>query len=477
MAVPVNAPVVSSRRAAAALTVLAVSTFTFVTTEVLPMGLLTVMADDLDRSRSQVGHLVTGYAVVVVLASLPLARLTQKLPRRLVLTATLGVFGAATLLSALAPSYPVLLAARLVIGLTQALFWSVVAPAAVGLFPPERRGRVVARLAIGTSLAPVLGIPLGTWLGQQAGWRTPFVVMGALGLLACAGIAVLLPTIAPADSNSARGSAPDLRRYLLLIFSSAVAVTGLLTVNTYVAPFLLDVSGFSPALLGPVLLATGLGGLVGTLVVGTLLDRHPWAAVVWPLGLATCALLSLFALGQYQPVAIALLTAIGVAFSAFAVAGQNRTLQVAPGSTDIALAGSSSAFNVGIAGGALIGGLLIDNTAVRSIALVGGLLTAVAVAAMLTEPWLARRSRGTTGQGEADRYFLDDEGLVAECRHDRRLREGEARRSARVLRGRGRRSALAGRPRRRPCGAAAAGVPRPPGDPTTPSSAADGRCR
>ncbi|MDX6249951.1 MAG: transporter, family, inner rane transport protein [Kribbellaceae bacterium] len=390
MAVPVNAPALSPRRAAAALTILAVATFSFVTTEVLPMGLLTVMADDLDQSRSQVGQLVTGYAVVVVLASIPLARLTQRLPRRLVLTGTLGVFGTATLLSALAPTYPILFGARLVIALTQALFWSVVAPAAVGLFRPEVRGRVVARLAVGTALAPVLGIPLGTWLGQQAGWRTPFVVMGAMGFVASAGIAVLLPTIAPADSSSARGSAPDKRRYLLLMIATAIAVTGLLAVNTYVAPFLLDVGGFSPAALGPVLLATGLGGLTGTLLIGTLLDRHPWAAVVWPLGLAACALLSLFALGQFRPMAIALLTATGLAFSAFAVAGQNRTLEVAPGSTDIALAGSGSAFNIGIAGGALIGGILIDNTGVRSVALAGGLLTAIGFAVMLAEPRLVR---------------------------------------------------------------------------------------
>jgi predicted MFS family arabinose efflux permease len=166
-----------------------------------------------------------------------------------------------------------------------------------------------------------------------------------------------------------------------------------LTVNTYVAPFLLDVGGFSPAALGPVLLATGLGGLTGTLLIGRLLDRHSWAAVVWPLGLAACALLSLFALGQFRPIAIALLTVTGLAFSAFAVAGQNRTLEVAPGSTDIALAGSGSAFNLGIAGGALIGGILIDNTGVRSVALVGGLLTAIGFAVMLAEPRLVRGRR------------------------------------------------------------------------------------
>ncbi|GAA1132554.1 MFS transporter [Kribbella jejuensis] len=384
----------SSRRANAALVFLGVSTFSFVTIEVLPIGLLTVIAGDLQRSRSQVGLLVTGYAAVVVLASLPLARLTQRLPRRLVLSGTLGVLTVATALSAAAPSYELLFAARLAVALSQALFWSIAPPIATSLFPPEFRGRVVARLAIGTALAPILGIPLGTWLGEQAGWRVPFLVMTVLGAAACAGTAVLLPRTEVQDSPSRRGSSPDLRRYVVLLITSAVGVTGFLTFNTYVTPFLLDISKFSSDALGPMLLASGAGGLAGTLIVGRVLDRYPWGATVVPLGLITVGLFGLFALGQLKVVTVVLIGLIGLAFSGLAVATQSRTLQVAPGSTDLASAGTSSAFNVGIAAGAFVGGALIDHTSVRAVALVGALLTAAAALVMLSEPLVARRRSG-----------------------------------------------------------------------------------
>ncbi|TDW93001.1 DHA1 family L-arabinose/isopropyl-beta-D-thiogalactopyranoside export protein-like MFS transporter/DHA1 family inner membrane transport protein [Kribbella pratensis] len=383
----------SSRRAIAALVFLGVSTFSFVTVEVLPIGLLTVIADDLERSRSQVGLLVTGYAAVVVLASIPLARLTHHLPRRVVLTGTLGVLTAATALSAAAPSYETLFAARLLIALSQALFWSIAPPIATSLFPPEFRGRVVARLAIGTALAPILGIPVGTWLGEQAGWRVPFVVMTVLGAAASVGIAVLLPRTEVQDSPSRRGSSPDLRRYVVLLVASAVGVTGFLTFNTYITPFLLDISGVSSEVLGPMLLASGAGGLAGTVIVGRVLDRYPWGATVLPLGLITIGLLGLYALGQVQVVTVALIAVIGLAFSGLAVAVQSRTLQIAPGSTDIASAGTSSAFNVGIAAGAFVGGALIDTTTVRAVALVGGLLAAAATLVMLSEPLLVRQRR------------------------------------------------------------------------------------
>jgi DHA1 family L-arabinose/isopropyl-beta-D-thiogalactopyranoside export protein-like MFS transporter/DHA1 family inner membrane transport protein len=212
---------------------------------------------------------------------------------------------------------------------------------------------------------------------------------------------------------------------------SAVGVTGFLTYNTYVTPFLLDITGFSPGQLGPMLLASGAGGLAGTLIVGRLLDKFPWGSVVVPLGLLTAGLLGLFALGQVQVVTVALIALIGLAFSGLAVATQSRTLQVAPGSTDIASAGTSSAFNIGISAGAFVGGALIDHTSVRSVALVGGLLTAAAALVMLSEPLLVRR-RPT----------------VPECRHE--LREEPAGCASRLLRGRGGGPALAVRAGRRP---------------------------
>ncbi|GAA1583951.1 hypothetical protein GCM10009804_45390 [Kribbella hippodromi] len=121
----------------------------------------------------------------------------------------------ATALSAAAPTYEVLFGGRLVIALSQALFWSIAPPIATSLFPPEQRGRVVARLAIGTALAPIIGIPFGTWLGEQAGWRAPFVAMAVLGAVACTGIMLLLPRTEVPDSPSRRGSTPEAAAVIL----------------------------------------------------------------------------------------------------------------------------------------------------------------------------------------------------------------------------------------------------------------------
>jgi DHA1 family L-arabinose/isopropyl-beta-D-thiogalactopyranoside export protein-like MFS transporter/DHA1 family inner membrane transport protein len=240
----------------------------------------------------------------------------------------------------------------------------------------------------------VIGIPLGTWLGEQAGWRVPFALMAALGTATCLSIASLLPRADTRESGSGRGSAPDVRRYGVLVISTAVGVAGFLTFNTYITPFLLDISGFTAGALGPILLAGGLGGLTGTLLVGRIVDRNPWAAVALPLALISAALLGLYTLGHRQLPTVLLVATAGMAFSALAVAVLSRSMQVAPGRTDTASAGISSAFNVGIAAGAFIGGGLLDSTGVRSVALVGGLLTVVALAAMTAdEPMLARRCR------------------------------------------------------------------------------------
>jgi predicted MFS family arabinose efflux permease len=398
------------RRTQAMLAVLGAGTFSYVTIEILPIGLLTVIAADLERSRSDVGLLVTGYAVIVVLMAIPLARLTLGLPRRLVLGATLGLMAVGAAVSAAAPTYQVLVAGRLLTALSHALFWSIIFPIATGLFQPALRGRVVAKLSIGSALAPVIGIPLGTWLGEWAGWRIPFALMAVVGAVTSLSIAILLPRANAREAEPPRGSDPDVRRYAVLLVSTTVGVAGFLTFNTYVTPFLLDISGFGSGALGPILLACGLGGLIGTLIIGRLLDHDPWAAVVLPLALVGAALLGLYSLGHRQAPTVLLIAIVGMAFSMLAIGVLNRTLQVAPGSTDLASAGTNVAFNIGIAAGALIGGGLLDSTGVRSVALVGGLLAVVALVAMTAdEPVLAGRRR-----------------LMEECEDGCRVREEAA---------------------------------------------------
>ncbi|MEU7800825.1 MFS transporter [Micromonospora arborensis] len=386
------APEVSPRRAKAVLVALSFAAFAFITTELLPVGLLTHIAPDLDRSRSQVGLLVSGYAVVVVVASVPLARLTQRIPRRHLLGVTMSLFAAANGIAALAPTYAVLAGSRLVTALAQALFWSIATATVVGPFPVAVRGRVVALFGAGATLSPVLGVPLCTWLGQQAGWRAAFAVLAGVGLAIAAAVLVLLPSYPPAAGGGARGTAPDGRRFAVLLLATALGIGGFMTLQTYITPFLLDVSGFADAVLAPLLFVAGTAGVVGTLAAARTLDTRPIASLLTPLSIGTLALFGMYALGALRPGAVALIAGIGLAYAAFGCAVQNRMLQLAPGSTDIASAGVSTAFNVGIAGGSLLGGALLPTSGARPLALVGGLLTLAALTLLAVD---ARWGRAT----------------------------------------------------------------------------------
>ncbi|MFF7362166.1 MFS transporter [Streptomyces sp. NPDC008125] len=164
---------VSRGRALVAVAGLSLALFAFATVEALPVGLLPQIAQGLGVSLSSVGFLVTGYGLVVMATAVPLTAMTRRIPRRRLL----ALFTGATLLCGTAPGYGVLLGARVLIALTHAVMWSVVASAAAGMFPVRVRAEVVATLFGGSSLAQVLGAPAGTWLGQQTDWRVPFVLM------------------------------------------------------------------------------------------------------------------------------------------------------------------------------------------------------------------------------------------------------------------------------------------------------------
>lgn len=368
------------RRSLAALLALSVSAFTFVTAENLPGGLLTLIAPDLGRSTSEIGLLVTGYAAVVVAASVPLARLTRSVPRRTVLAATTAVCTVGTLGSALAVGYWDQLAARVVTALGQALFWAVVIPAAAALFTPEVRGKMIARLTIGNSLGPVLGVPFGTWLGQQAGWRVSFLAMSAVSLAACLAVVAFMPRTEGTASDTSRGSHPSMRRFVVLMVVTALLVTGSFGMITFVTQFLLDVSGFADGYLGLLLLGQGVAGVAATFVVGQLLDRRPWAVVAVALGGLILALLVLYALGQVPGVAVAGLALFGFSFSAIPPAISHLTLQVAPGATEMATATSSSVFNVGIGCGSALGAGVVAGIGIQAVPVVGSAFVLLALA-------------------------------------------------------------------------------------------------
>jgi predicted MFS family arabinose efflux permease len=374
-----------------ALGALSLSTFAYVTVESLPIGLLPLIARDLGSTPSEIGLLVTVYGLVVVLATIPLTRLTQRINRRLLLCGLLAVFVAATAASALAQDYRTLLACRIVIALSQALFWAVVMPAAAALVQPAARPRAISILFAGTSVAALAGVPAGTWLGQQTSWRAAFLVLSSVGLVVLITIAILLPSTPPGTSDAERGSAPDAGRYWAIVTYTALAITGAFASYTYINPFFTQVSHFDEGEVGQLLFVRGLAGLAGVFVIGYLVGRNGWLTMTGLIGAQTVALTGQWALGGNQIATIISVCVSGFALAALSAALGARVLEVAPSSSDLAAAGTSTAFNVGITLGAFVGSLLLPAYGVRVTAMAGTVFSLAALAVALAEPRLSTR--------------------------------------------------------------------------------------
>lgn len=370
---------------------LALGSFAYVTSELLPVGLLSEISGGLGTSRSAVGLLLTIYAVVVVLAATPLTALSARMERRRLVVVLLVVMAASNLVAAAAPGYAVLAGARVACGLAHGVFWSIIASLA-GRLLPGRQGLAVALVIGGGSVAVVAGVPLGTLLGQQAGWRTAFLAVGGLGLVAAASAAAMLPRLQPL---SPAGQAPLTTLWQRPGLRSVVLITALVfaahfTAFTYVTPFLRDVTGFSPSAISPVLLLFGVAGLCGTVIAGRTVDRAALPTLACGLTVQAAMLAVMGAAGTSGPVAVAAIFVWAAAVGLLPVALQTRVLQVAPDSPDAASALYVATFNVGIGGGALLGGVLLATAGARSVAWAGSAI-ALAALALLTASTRASR--------------------------------------------------------------------------------------
>lgn len=372
------------RRSVAALLALAVAAFCYVTVETAPVGLLESIAGDLKVPVSQIGLLVTGYAVTVVVVTLPLVKVVQRVPRRPLMLVLMAMMVVGTLLSAAAVNYGLLFAARVATALSQSVFWAIVAPVAAGMFPVRVRGRVMAVVFTGGSIGPMLGVPALTWLGQQAGWRASFVAIGGLGLIALVVLAAALPSGSANGNHAGRGTAPNVRRFVMLQVVTVLGIGGFFTFYTYTSSFITAVAGMSAMLLGPLLFARGIADFGGIALGGTLSDRNQQLALVTGATMLVATFVGLYAFGA-DPIATgAGVIATGLASGVFLPAIQNRVMEFAPGSTDTASAVNSVAFNVGIAIGSALGGLAVAHTGERSTALAAAILAAAALAVALT---------------------------------------------------------------------------------------------
>lgn len=383
-----------------ALVALSIGILVYVTGEALPIGLLLSMGADLEVSAARVGLLVTAYGAVVVLATIPLTVLTRTVPRRPLLSALLGGFVVTTVVAALADNFWIVLAMRMFGAATQALFWAVVVPAAAGLFRPEYKGRAVAVVFAGSTVGLAAALPAATWLGQVAGWRVSFLTIAGIGLAACLTIAALFPSSRPDEGHAARGTTPDRRRFWLLVVVATLGTTGALVAYTYISTFMTEISGLAVDSIPMVLLARGAASLAGIVIVAAVVDRWPRSVLSWTVAVQAAALLGGYVCAQAAGVAVALFSVAGLAFAALTAAMGNRVLEVAPGRSDIAAAGVSTAVNVGISAGSLVGGLLLTGYGVRSTALVGGLVTVIAFVLALVEERLAAKPTPSADQAQ-----------------------------------------------------------------------------
>ena len=264
---------------------LSCTAFIFVTTELLPVGLLPDIASTFARSEASTGILLTVYAWMVALMSLSLTVMSAGLNRRTLILSLLVLFAAGNFFASLSNSFPMLMAARCCIALCHAVFWSIATPLAARVAPREQKARALSLVVGGTSIAMVLGVPVGILLGHHLGWRSAFAVVGAAALLIFLLMSRLLPSLPSANTGSLR-SLPrllhnaDLSKVYLL---TLLTVIGHFILSTYFAPYMARMGGFSPGAVAGLLLVTGGSGVVGSAVGGRYADRFPRIMLPAPL--------------------------------------------------------------------------------------------------------------------------------------------------------------------------------------------------
>ncbi|WP_369217825.1 MFS transporter [Streptomyces flavofungini] len=363
---------------------LAVATFSVVTTEMLPVGLLTPIGSGLGVSDGTAGLAVTLPGVVAAFAALLLPVAVRRADRRTVLGALLVLLAAANAASALAPSFGVLLGARVLVGVCIGGVWAIAAGLGARLAGAAGAGRATAVIFSGIAVASVLGVPAGTLLGELTGWRWAFAALAALALGVAGLLAALLPPL-PAGQAVRLGGFAGLLRVRRLrggLLAVTLLVTGHFAAYTYVRPVLERVPGIGPGLISALLLAYGTAGVVGNFTGGAVAARDPRRAL-----LAICAglgavVLLLVPAGGSLAVSAPLLMAWGLAYGGVSVSAQNWVMAAAPHAREAASALFAGVFNVAIALGAFAGGRVADSRGAGAALWLGGALAVLALVAV-----------------------------------------------------------------------------------------------
>ncbi|MFG2292242.1 MFS transporter [Streptomyces sp. NPDC048603] len=384
-----------------ALLALAIGAFGIGTTEFVIMGLLPEVAADYGVSIPTAGLLVTGYALGVVLGAPLMTVLGTRVPRKRMLMLLMGLFVVGNLLSALAPSLGAMLAGRVVASLAHGAFFGIGAVVAAELVAPEKKAGAIAGMFTGLTVANVVGVPLGTLVGQTLGWRITFLIVSALGVLGLLGIARLVPDLPRPEGVRVRHELAAFRnvQVLLAMAMTVLGFGGVFAAITYLAPMMTEVAGFADTSVTWLLVLLGLGMVAGNLIGGRFADRALMPMLYGSLGALTLVL-ALFTLTAHGRVTAALtLFLIGALGFATVPPLQKRVLDQAAAAPTLASAMNIAAFNLGNALAAWLGGLVIAaGLGWTAPAWVGAALAAGALALAVLSGALERRTAGRPGR-------------------------------------------------------------------------------
>ncbi|MEU4119618.1 MFS transporter [Kitasatospora sp. NPDC028055] len=390
-----------------ALLALAIGAFGIGTTEFVIMGLLPQIADDYGVAVPTAGLLVTGYALGVVVGAPLMTVLGTRISRKTMLMLLMGLFVVGNLLSAVAPSFPLMLAGRIVTSLAHGAFFGIGSVVAAELVTPQKKAGAIATMFTGLTVANIVGVPLGTFIGQAVGWRTTFTGVAALGLLGLLGIGKLVPSLPRPEGARLRGELTAFRnpQVLLAMAMTVLGFGGVFAAITYIAPMMTDTAGYSEGAVTWLLVLFGVGMFLGNLLGGRFADRKLMPLLYTTLG-GLAVVLALFTLTAHDKVAAAV-TILLVGALGFATVPplQKRVLDQAHGAPTLASAVNIGAFNLGNALAAWLGGLVISaGLGYTAPNWVGALLAAAALLLALWSAALERRDRhraATTGAAAA----------------------------------------------------------------------------
>jgi MFS transporter, DHA1 family, inner membrane transport protein len=386
----------ASRRAALPIAALALGSFAIGTNEFVSMGLLPEITRGVGVDIPTGGHLISAYALGVVIGAPVIAALGARLPRRRLALGLMAAFLLGNALTALAPDYGTLLVARLVAGLPHGAYFGVASLIAASLVPAEVRGRAVSSVMLGLAVANVAGVPAATWLGQHLGWRAAYWSVAVLAGLTVLSVLLLVPSAPASPGAGVRTELGALRRpqVLLTLLTGVVGFGGMFAMYSYIAPTVTDVAGASPSFVPVVLLAFGIGGVAGTALGGRLADWALFPSLAGA-GVAMGAVLALMLLAAHSAASLVLaVLAVAAAGSVLVVCLQLRLMEVAGDAQMLGAALNHSALNLANALGAWLGGLVIAaGEGYTAPSLVGAGLSVLGLATLGASAAVGRRAR------------------------------------------------------------------------------------